>query len=80
MTKRFEGHKYVERLKPEEALIVREMSKNNTLLRNILSTIRNKSSTSSTTIKHIYNACHRLRKVGGPGGKNEDATTFEVFD
>jgi hypothetical protein len=55
MTKRFEDHKYVERLKSKEVVLVLEMSNNNALPRNILSMIRSKSSTSSTTIKCLAN-------------------------
>jgi hypothetical protein len=47
MENRLEGHKYAERLMPKEAVLVCEMSKNNAPPRNILSTIRNKNSTSA---------------------------------
>jgi hypothetical protein len=62
MANRLEGHKYVERLIPEDEVLVHEMSKNNAPPRSILCTIRNKNSTSATTIKHIYNVHQRLRK------------------
>ncbi|GAU46063.1 hypothetical protein TSUD_401420 [Trifolium subterraneum] len=62
MATRFEGHKYVERLKAEEAILVCELTKNNTLPRNILLMIRTKNANSSTTIKHIYNVQQRMIK------------------
>jgi hypothetical protein len=63
MANRLEGHKYAKQLIPEKVALVREMSKNNAPPRNISSTIRNKNSTSATTIKHIYNAHQRVRKA-----------------
>jgi hypothetical protein len=67
MANRLEGHKYVERLIPEEEVLVHEMSKNNAPPRNILCAIRNKNSKSATTIKHIYNVRQRLRKENRGG-------------
>jgi hypothetical protein len=74
MAKRFELHKYVERLKPEETMLVRERTNNLVLPRNIMSMLMNKS---STTINHIYNV-HYIYKTPAEV-KDYRCTTVEVF-
>jgi hypothetical protein len=63
MGKILQGHKYAKRFKLGEKVLVREMT-NLVLSRNILSIPRKMS---STTIKHIDNACHENKQsVWGP--------------
>ncbi|MCH81048.1 FAR1-related protein, partial [Trifolium medium] len=67
MTQNFEGHKVAERLTEEEKLLVRQMTKNNTLPRNIMTTLKKGRQMSATTVKHIYNVRYRMGKaVRGP--------------
>ncbi|PNY02756.1 protein FAR1-related sequence 5-like, partial [Trifolium pratense] len=70
MNEHFQGHKYVERLRPEEKELVRELTKNMTLMRNIMSTLKKTWQLMATTIKHIYNARYRL-KQSSRGPKTE---------
>jgi hypothetical protein len=48
-------------LKPEENNLIREMTNNIIIPRNILTTLKKKSHLSTTTINQIYNARHRFR-------------------
>jgi hypothetical protein len=57
MTQYFQGHKYVKRLR---------LTENMALPRNIMSALKNGQQASNLwlqpCIKHIYNACYRLKK------------------
>jgi alpha-glucosidase len=67
MGKILQGHKYAERLKLEDKVLVREMTNNLILSRNILSMLKKRSSMSLTTIKHIDNAHHEYKQpICGP--------------
>jgi hypothetical protein len=67
MNQNFLGHKYFERLRPDEKELVREMTDNMEASRNILSTLKKRRKTSTTTAKHIYNARYIMKKAGrGP--------------
>jgi hypothetical protein len=58
----FQGHKHVERLRPDEKELVQELTENMAAPRNIMSTLKNRRETTATTIKHIYDARYRLKK------------------
>jgi L-arabinose isomerase len=62
MTRHFQGHKNVERLRPDETELVRELTENMAAPRNIKLTLKKRQETMATTIKHIYNVRHRMKK------------------
>ncbi|GAU13438.1 hypothetical protein TSUD_127340 [Trifolium subterraneum] len=67
MTQHFQGHKYVEQLRPDEKELMRELTENMALSRNSISNLKNGRQLTATTIKHIYNARYRLKKFSrGP--------------
>ncbi|MCI10649.1 FAR1-related protein [Trifolium medium] len=67
MTQHFQGHKIVERLRPDEKELVRELTENMVLPRNIMLTLKKRRQLTATTIKHIYNARYRIKKaIRGP--------------
>jgi hypothetical protein len=63
MTQNFQGHKYAERLRPEEKKLVQELTDNMAAPRNIMATLKKRRKTTATTMKHIYNARYRMKKV-----------------
>jgi len=62
MTDVLEGHKTVGRLNPNERMHLHEMVESNVPPRQMLSNLRKRNRSTSTTIKHVYNACHRYRR------------------
>jgi hypothetical protein len=74
MASRLEGHKYAERLFPDGATLVREMTKNRVQPRHILSTIRNKNPINLG----IFFRKIECEALGG--GENVDSTTFQVLE
>jgi hypothetical protein len=78
MASRLEGNKYSEWLLPDEAILVREMTKNHVQPRHILSTIRSKNSESSTASKHIYNVRQRMR-IEAQRGRTEIQQLFKCL-
>jgi len=58
----FQGNKYVKRLKLEENRHVHEITTSMVLPRNILTKLKKRNGKSATTIKHIYNECHRYKQ------------------
>jgi len=59
MTLELKGHKIVERLNPNNCNHLRDLTDCLVPPRHILSSIRNRNDQTTTTIKHIYNACYR---------------------
>ena len=59
------GHKTVGRLNPNERVHLYEMAESNVPLRQMLTNLRKRNKNTSTTIKHVYNACQGL---GNPSG------------
>jgi len=55
------GHKTAGRLNPNERVHLQEMVDSNIPPRQMLTNLRKRNRTTSTTIKHVYNACHRYR-------------------
>ena len=53
------AHKTVGHLNPNERVHLNEMEYSNVPLRQMLTNLRKRSINTSTTIKHVYNACHR---------------------
>jgi len=62
MTDVLKGHKTVGRLNPNECVHLNEMVDSNVPSRQMLTNLRKRNCTTSTTIKHVYNACHRYRR------------------
>ncbi|MCH87527.1 protein FAR1-RELATED SEQUENCE 5-like, partial [Trifolium medium] len=62
MDKKLEGHMIAGRLKPEEKKFVHEMTRNLVPPRNILNTLKDRSTESKSAIKQIYNERQRLKK------------------
>jgi len=62
MTDVLKGHKTACRLNPNERVHLQEMVDSNVPPRQILTKLRKRNRTTSTTIKHVYNACHRYRR------------------
>ena len=62
MTDVMKGHKTVGRLNPNELVHLHEMVRSNVPPRQILTNLRKRNHTTSTTIKHVYNACHMYRR------------------
>ncbi|XP_045830917.1 protein FAR1-RELATED SEQUENCE 5-like [Trifolium pratense] len=60
MTGDFQGHKYAQRLLPEEKELVRELTENMALPRNIMTTQKKRRPQTATTMKHIYNIRCRM--------------------
>ncbi|MCH89445.1 FAR1-related protein, partial [Trifolium medium] len=61
MTQHFEGHKYAERLRPEQKDLFCEMA-TNMALQNHMSTLKKRRQLTATTTKHIYNSHHKLKQ------------------
>jgi len=53
MAQTFQGHKYFERPRPEENMLILELTTSMVLLRNIMTTLHNRNGRSAITIKHI---------------------------
>jgi len=62
MTDVLKGHKTVSRLNPNKRVHLQEMVDSNVPVRQMLTNLRKRNRTTSTTIKHVYNACHRYRR------------------
>jgi len=62
MTDVLKGHKTAGRLNPNERVHIQEMVDSNIPLRQMLTNLQKRNRTTSTTIKHVYNACHRYRR------------------
>jgi len=62
MADELKGHRTIGRLNPNESRYLRELIDSNVPPRKILTNLRDKNGRTSTTIKHIYNACRRYRK------------------
>ncbi|XP_028092117.1 uncharacterized protein LOC114292371 [Camellia sinensis] len=65
--KHFEGHSFVGRLAEEETSLLVDMSKSMVRPKEILVTLKQKDALNATTMKTIYNVCHRnnvIEKVG----------------
>jgi len=56
------GHKTAGRLTPNERVHLYEMAKSNVPPRQMLTNLRKRNKNTSTTTKHVYNACHRFRE------------------
>ncbi|PNX94134.1 protein FAR1-related sequence 5-like [Trifolium pratense] len=66
MTEYFQGHKYAKRLLPEEKELVRELTENMALPRNIMLTLKKRRPQTATTMKHIYNIrCRKNKAIWG---------------
>jgi len=62
MTDVLKGHKTAGRLYPNERVHLQEMVDSNIPSRQMLTNLRKRNRTTSTTIKHVYNACHMYRR------------------
>ena len=62
MTDVLKGHKTVGRLNPNEPVHLEEMVDSNVPPRQMLTNLKKMNCTTSTTIKHIYNASYRYRR------------------
>ena len=62
MTDVLKGHKTVGCLNPNERVHLNEMVGSNFPPKKMLTNLRKRNRTTSTTIKHVYNACHRYRR------------------
>jgi len=62
MTDLLKGHKNVGHLNPNEHVHLHEMVDSNVPPRQMFTNLRKRNRTTSTTIKHVYNACHRYRR------------------
>jgi len=62
MTDVLKGHKIVGRLNPNERVHLQEMMDSNIPSRQMLTNLQKRNCTTSTTIKHVYNASHRYRR------------------
>jgi hypothetical protein len=56
------GHKTVGRLNPNGRVHLNEMVDSNVPPRQMLTNLRKRNRTTSTTIKHVYNLSHRYRR------------------
>jgi hypothetical protein len=63
LNQNFRGHKYGERLRPEEKELVREMTNNIAAPKNIPSTLKKRRKSSCSNSKHIYNFRYRMKKA-----------------
>jgi hypothetical protein len=57
MTQYFQGHKYVERLRPKDKELVCELTENMALPRNIMSTLKIRRQLMATTMHQTYLQC-----------------------
>jgi len=62
MTNVLKVHKIVGRLNPNERVHLQEMVDSNIPPRQMFTNLRKRNNTTSTTIKHVYNGCHRYRR------------------
>nr|ABN05752.1 Ovarian tumour, otubain, related [Medicago truncatula] len=62
MTDVLKGHKTVGRLNPNERVHLEEMVDSNVPPRQMLTNLKKRNRTTSTTIKHVYNASYRYRR------------------
>lgn len=59
MVDELKGQKTTGRLNPNESIYLRDLADSKVPLMHILTNIRNMNCLTSTTIKHIYNACQK---------------------
>ena len=62
-----EGHSYAGRLSDGEKTILSDMTKNLVKPRNILLSIKNHDEYNVSTMKTIYNVCHKHRLLNSAG-------------
>lgn len=67
MADELKGHKTDGRLNPYKSRYLRDLIDSKVPLRQILTNLRNRNGIISTTIKHIYDACHwYMQYIRGP--------------
>ncbi|XP_076930725.1 uncharacterized protein LOC143595642 [Bidens hawaiensis] len=78
-TLNMKDHPYARRLSDDEARLVFELSRKNVKPQDILSTLKEQNKNNVSSIKTIYNACHKFRKTQYADDKNQ-AELMETND